>query len=97
MDKVVILGSGSWGTGLAVSLANNKKPVTLWCRNPEQAAEMTAARENSKYLPKVHLAESIQIVTDMEEAVREADIVIHVCAFAKRAGNSRQDQTAFKK
>lgn len=76
MDKVVILGSGSWGTGLAVSLANNKKPVTLWCRNPEQAAEMTAARENSKYLPKVHLAESIQIVTDMEEAVREADIVI---------------------
>ena len=76
MEKVVILGSGSWGTGLAVSLANHYEALTLWCRNAEQAADMKAFRENRKYLPKVHLSENIQIATDLEATVRDADVVV---------------------
>lgn len=76
MEKVVILGSGSWGTGLAVSLANHYETLTLWCRNAEQAEDMKTFRKNSKYLPKVHLSDNIQITTDLEATVRDADIVV---------------------
>lgn len=76
MEKVVILGSGSWGTALAVCLANNGKCVSLWCRNEDQAEKLKTQRENAKYLPEVHLPEAIHIVTDLESTVCDADLVI---------------------
>ncbi len=49
--KVAVLGAGSWGTALAMSLARSGHEVSLWGRNPEVMAEMEKSRENRKYLP----------------------------------------------
>lgn len=76
MKKVAILGAGSWGTALAVSLANKGQASTLWCRSQEQAQMMITKRENTKYLPGVILPETIQLSSDLEPAVRGADVVV---------------------
>lgn len=76
MGKVTIIGAGSWGTALAVSLSNKQQPVTLWCRNAEQAKNMQQQRENKKYLPEVVLQENIYITTDLTEALQEAEFVV---------------------
>ncbi len=76
MEKVAILGAGSWGTALSVCLANNDKSPTLWCRNEEQAQVMKNSHQNNKYLPEVILADTIHIVTDLSEAVENADYVV---------------------
>ena len=42
--KVAVLGAGSWGTALAMSLARSGHEVSLWGRNPEVMAEMEMER-----------------------------------------------------
>ncbi|MBR6756830.1 MAG: NAD(P)H-dependent glycerol-3-phosphate dehydrogenase [Peptococcaceae bacterium] len=76
MGKAAIIGAGSWGTALAVSLSNKQQPVTLWCRNAEQAADMLQDRENKKYLPEVELADNITITTDLADALSGAEFVV---------------------
>ena len=47
--KVTIMGCGSWGTALAIVLAQKGIPVTMWCRRAEQAQEMNEQHTNEKY------------------------------------------------
>ena len=44
--KIAVVGSGAWGTALAVHLCKNGHEVTLWSHNPEKAAAMTSSRMN---------------------------------------------------
>jgi len=48
--QIAVLGAGAWGTALAISFAH-RHSVSLWARDPEKAARMQAAGENSRYLP----------------------------------------------
>lgn len=48
---VTVVGAGSWGTALALSLARHGHPVTLVARRPAQAEELTRRRENPQFLP----------------------------------------------
>jgi glycerol-3-phosphate dehydrogenase (NAD(P)+) len=64
-QSAAVVGAGSWGTALALSLAERGLRVHLWCRNPEQAREMSETRENPDYLPGVKLPDSIGITTDI--------------------------------
>jgi glycerol-3-phosphate dehydrogenase (NAD(P)+) len=64
--KIHVLGGGAWGTALAINASHNASahsahPVTLWVRNPEQAASMQAQRENQRYLAGIALPESLHI------------------------------------
>jgi 1-acyl-sn-glycerol-3-phosphate acyltransferase len=59
--RAAVIGAGSWGTSLAVTLARAGLEVDLGCRTREQALELAAKRENAKYLPGVALPESIRI------------------------------------
>ncbi len=61
-----IAGAGAFGTALAVSLARDGRPVTLWARNAEAAAAMQASRENPR-LPKVTLPEPLMATGDIAE------------------------------
>lgn len=76
MSKVVIMGAGSWGTALAISLGSKGQPVTLWCRNAEQAAAMEEQQENKKYLPGAPLNDKITITTDLSAALTDAQYVV---------------------
>lgn len=76
MSKVTVLGCGSWGTALAIVLADKGQPVQMWCRRSEQADEMNTARENKKYLPDVVLPEGIHVTTDLACALDDTDYVV---------------------
>lgn len=61
LRKAAVIGAGSWGTAVAVLLARGGLEVQLGTRSHEQAEEMAASRENTKYLPGVRLPDSIAV------------------------------------
>lgn len=74
--KVTILGAGSWGTTLAVLLAEKGCPVSLWAHRPGFARELDRTRENARYLPGVVLPENLRIEGDMARAVEGAGMIV---------------------
>ncbi len=71
-----MLGAGSWGTALAAHLAASSRDVTLWARDAQLAAQMTAGRANPRYLPGVALGPSIRITASLSEALDGAELVL---------------------
>ena len=76
MKKVLVIGSGSWGTALAVMLAQHGHPVTIWSRREDAVLEMEKHRENKQYLPGVILPPNISLTHIAEKSVEGAEIVI---------------------
>ena len=70
LRKAAVIGAGSWGTAMAVLLARGGLDVQLGTRSRERADEITARRENLRYLPAIALSESISVkrATDIELA-----------------------------
>lgn len=75
MAKVSVLGSGSWGTAMAMCLANNGHDILLWSRKEETTAELAKTHINEKYLPGVVLPENIDYTSDISKCA-EADVII---------------------
>lgn len=75
--RIVVLGSGAWGTAIALSLSRNGRPVTLWAHSPEAAQEIIDAGENRQFLPGFPLPASITVTGDTA-AVAHADIIVSV-------------------
>ncbi|MCY4662555.1 MAG: NAD(P)-dependent glycerol-3-phosphate dehydrogenase [Acidobacteria bacterium] len=75
-DRVAVLGSGGWGTALAVHLARLGKPVGLWGREPSLVAEMSARRENRRYLRGVSLPPGVEPTTSLGSALGGARYVV---------------------
>ena len=59
LERVQILGTGGWGTAVAILLAKQDRPVSLWGRSPEFLQEMQESGENEKYLPGVPIPEAL--------------------------------------
>ena len=76
MKKVTVIGSGSWGTALAVMLAENGHEVLIWSRRQDAVDELLIDRKNERYLPGITIPETIQATTDREAAVKDAEIII---------------------
>jgi len=76
-NKAVVLGSGSWGTALAMILAEHFTEVIIVSRCPNQADEVCKQHTNSRYLPQVSLPKNIRSSTDLGEA-KSADIILFV-------------------
>ena len=75
---VAILGAGAWGTALAQHLARggSTPPVRLWARDPQQARSLAETRENRRYLPGVALDPAVRVDADLDEALRDASLVL---------------------
>lgn len=78
--RICVIGAGSWGTALAVSLAKKGHAVNLWMRKEKQYAQMHKTRENIKYLPGVLLPDNIKLYTNIKEAVQNTNVVLLVVA-----------------
>ncbi|MGD6815743.1 NAD(P)H-dependent glycerol-3-phosphate dehydrogenase [Metabacillus sp. 113a] len=76
MEKIAVLGAGSWGTALALVLADNGHDVRLWSHRGELAEEINTTRKNSKYLPGISLPEGINGYSNLLEALNDADIIV---------------------
>ncbi len=73
--RVSVLGAGSFGTTMAHLLTQNA-PTLLWCRRSEIADEINQEHRNESYLPGHSIAEDVRATASLEEAVREADVLV---------------------
>lgn len=78
MGKIAVIGAGSWGTALAVTLGVNGHDVRLWGRNRDMMAEIEAVRENRKYLQGVILPEGVRCTSDSAEALEDVAMSVFV-------------------
>lgn len=76
--SVAVLGSGSWGTALAVHLARTGQRAIVWGIETEELTAMARERVNRRYLPGVALPDGVEIEHDFERAVRQADLLLVV-------------------
>lgn len=74
--KICVLGAGSWGTALAVLMADQGMEVSLWHRKEEVAAQLRDKRENSKYLPGTTLSSGIAPTSHLNEAIEGSEVVV---------------------
>lgn len=78
MKRLAILGAGSWGTALAIALAPRFQTIRLWTRDSSRAAEISATRENARYLPGFRLPPQIAVSADGESVVANAEVLLAV-------------------
>lgn len=76
MENVCILGSGSWGTAIAVMLDKNGHKVNMWARSEKSVRKIIENKENIDYLPGVTINTSINITNNMEESLKECNIIV---------------------
>lgn len=74
--RLAVLGSGSWGTALAVLLARNGHAVKLWARDGEQVRRMAEARCNARFLPGIVFPAAIELCAEVAQALDEVDGVL---------------------
>lgn len=73
---IAIVGSGGFGTTLAILLAQKGYAVNQWVRDETLAFIMQDKRENQRYLPGITLPLNVYITQRLESAVHEAKIVV---------------------
>ena len=74
--NIGVIGSGSFGTSLAMTLEGKGHNVTLWSRRPEQVEEMRKTGENSHYLPGEKLPKELNFTSDIREALTGKDLIV---------------------
>jgi len=73
---IAVLGAGSWGTALALQLDRSGSRSVLWDRDTENLAKIRQTRLNERYLPGIHIPETIVVEPDLLAAVEAADHVL---------------------
>ena len=76
MKRIAVIGSGSWGTALAVMLDKYGHDVTIWSWQEEEARRIREDGEHKEFLPGVPIRKEIKIVTSPKEAVEGAELII---------------------
>lgn len=74
--RIGVIGSGSWGTALAIHLARTGHDVRLWARDASLARAMSDTRENGVYLPGIELPPSLSPTADMTRALDDAQFIV---------------------
>jgi len=86
-QKVAVLGSGSWGTTLALLCARKALNTSLWVRSLEEASELSSGKENHRFLPGHSFPPNLKVTADLEEALDSCALVI----FAAPSGELRHN------
>ena len=78
MNRLCVLGAGSWGTALAIALAPRFESVRLWARDRERAQAITTLRQNERYLPGFRLPDNVSVSADLASSAEDAEIALIV-------------------
>lgn len=76
MQKICVIGAGSWGSALALSLHKNNHKVFMWTRDISQVEEIHKTKENSKFLPGIIIPEDLIVSNDLEEVINDSEIIV---------------------
>lgn len=97
MNKnITLLGGGSWGTALSKLLSENGHNVTVWLRDENQCETLRTERVNKKYLPKVQIPKNIVFTSDINEAVKDTEILLVVTPTQMIRGILKQIKDEYK-
>ena len=75
MENIGVIGPTSWGTTLAILLANKKYKTHLICRSPEEAKLLDTDRENRRFLPGGYFPSELTIIGSID-MMPTADLLI---------------------
>ena len=76
MKNIGVIGAGSWGTALAVTLAAKGHQVKIWDLDKEHLRSLQESKENIRYLPGVSFPEKLVAVDTDRETLKDADIAL---------------------
>ena len=76
MENISVIGMGSWGTTLAILLAEKGYPVIGWEWIKERAEDMQEIRENAIFLKGCPFPDNIEITNDLSSAAKESEIIV---------------------
>lgn len=76
--SMTVIGAGSYGTALAITLARNGHRVVLWGHNPVHIQALQSARCNQAFLPDVPFPDSLQLETNLAQALAASRNVLVV-------------------
>ncbi|QBH98361.1 NAD(P)H-dependent glycerol-3-phosphate dehydrogenase [Limnobaculum zhutongyuii] len=76
---MTVIGAGSYGTALAITLARNGHSVVLWGHDPQHIAQLQQDRKNQAFLPDVPFPDTLQLQADLQQAISASrDILVVV-------------------
>ncbi len=78
MEKISVIGTGSWGTTLANLLAEKGFKVKLWSFEKDLVNDIKRTGINSIYLPGIPLSHNIDVTSDLDDAVKDAEYILSV-------------------
>lgn len=77
MKNISIIGSGSWGTALAIHLSNLGNNIKMWSYSKEEA-NLIINKHKCKFLPNIVIPQSIMCTTDFREAIEGTEMLLIV-------------------
>ncbi len=72
MQKIAVLGAGSWGLALALLLNEKGNAITIWCYDSKEKEDILTFRENKRCLPGIKIPLEIQFTTSVEKQKRSS-------------------------
>ena len=78
MKTAAVLGAGSWGTALAIQLANNGHQVCAWDHDAELITALQKDHENKRYLPGNKFPKTLSTEHSLVNAISNADFILSV-------------------
>ena len=83
--RAAVVGTGAWGTTLAVLLANNGHEVSLICRTRDEARTLATDGENRRFRPGLRFPRNLNVQDSPAEVLGAAIVVLAVPSAAMRA------------
>jgi len=82
MAEIAVIGAGSWGTAVAISLAHQGHPVSLWARDKNHLQDMKTTRENQRYLPGIPFPKSLTLIDDLSQCWQQEQVLLAIPSHA---------------
>ena len=74
--RVGLFGSGAYGIALSSILRYNNHDVVMWTKSENEKEELIKTRCNKKKLPNFKIDKDVKITTDVEETIKDKDLLI---------------------
>ena len=77
INKMGVVGGGSWGTTIAVLLGEKRYNVNFWVREKEVVEEINKIKENTRFLKNIKIPDNVKATDSLKEVVSDADLIVN--------------------
>ena len=76
MANIGVVGTGTWGTTLAIVMARQGHGVRLWARTENEANQLRSIGQHIRFVPGVSFPSGLTVTASASDAFSEADLII---------------------